>query len=112
MHRLVALYHQPADPDQFRRHLLDVHLPIVAQFPTLLSLRHGFVAGTGTGEAPPYFAVVECDFSDHHALEVSLASEAGQAAAADVPNYAAAGVTIITYDLVGEQLGPGAYISA
>ena len=112
MHKLIALYHPPEDPDQFRDHLIDVHLPIVAKFPTLLSLRYGFTAAGGAEEPPPYFAVVECDFRDREALEASLASVPGQEAAADVPNYAGAGVTIITFDVAGEQLGPGTPIMA
>ena len=112
MHKLIALYHPPEDPDQFRRHLVDVHLPIVAKFPTLRRLSYAFVASDDGAEPPPYFAVVECEFKDREALEVSLASVAGQEAAADVSNYAAAGVTIITYDLAGEELGPATYISA
>ena len=110
MHKLIALYHPPEDPDKFQRHLVDVHLPIVAKFPTLLRLRYGFVAD-GAQETPPYFAVVECDFQDRGAMERSLASGPGQDAAADVPNYAGAGVTIITFDMAGEQLGPATNLS-
>ena len=97
MHRLLALYNQPQDPDQFRSHLRDVHLPIVARFPGLKAMRYGFDLAAGE-QASPYFAAVQCDFDDRAALEVALNSDAGQEAGADVPNYAQAGVTILTYD--------------
>ena len=97
MHRLIALYNQPADPDLFRRHLRDVHLPIVARFPGLRSMRFGFDLAAGD-QPSPYFAAVQCDFDDKAALERALQSDPGQEAGADVPNYALAGVTILTYD--------------
>jgi uncharacterized protein (TIGR02118 family) len=97
MHRLIALYNQPADRARFRQHLTEVHLPIVARFPGLQAMRYGF--DLAAGDVPsPYFAVVHCDFADAAALASALQSDAGKEAAADVPNYAAAGVTILTYD--------------
>ena len=101
MYKLIALYHPPEDPAQFRRHLVDVHLPIVAKFPTLAGCRYGFTAPGAEGPAR-YFAVVECDFVDRRAMETALASVPGQEAVADVPNYAGAGVTILTFEVSGE----------
>jgi uncharacterized protein (TIGR02118 family) len=97
MHRLIALYNQPSDPDHFRRYLKDVHLPIVARFPGLRAMSHGFDAAAAGAEASPYFAIVTCDFDDEGAMQTALQSDAGQEAAADVPNYAGAGVTILTF---------------
>ncbi len=97
MHRLIALYNQPANQAHFRSHLKNIHLPIVARFPGLKAMRYGFDLAAGDRPSP-YFAVVQCDFDDRAALERALQSEAGQEAGADVPNYAQAGVTILTYD--------------
>lgn len=107
MHKLIALYHQPADRAQFRRHLVGVHLPIVARFPGLLSYRYGFDLEQAAGDSP-YYALVECEFADEKAMRAALESAAGQEAADDVPNYASAGVTILTFDVVGERLGADA----
>ena len=98
MHKLIALYHPPKSKAQFRDHLTKVHLPLVAKFPRLRSLRYGFDVDAGSQSAP-YFAVVECEFDNEASLRAALASPEGEAAAADVPNYAAAGVTIITFAL-------------
>lgn len=103
MHKLIALYHPPEDPEHFRRHLVDVHLPLVAAFPGLRGMQHGFDLAVAEGESP-YFAVVECLFDDAEALQAALASPAGEAAGADVPNYAAAGVTIMTFDVADDAL--------
>ncbi len=99
MHRLIALYNPPEDTAHFRSHLSGVHLPIVAKFPGLRALRVGYDLSAGPDAASPYFAIVECDFDDAEALQTALGSPAGAAAVADVPNYAGAGVTILTYDI-------------
>lgn len=98
MHRLIALYNPPADPRAFRYHLSNVHLPIVARFPGLRALRVGYDLAAAAEGASPYFAIVECDFDDAASAQQALNSSEGAEAAADVPNYASAGVTILTYD--------------
>ncbi len=99
MHRLIALYNPPKDSEHFRKHLSGVHLPIVARFPGLKALCVGYDVSAGPDATSPYFAIVECDFDDAAALQAALASPAGAEAVADVPNYAEAGVTILTYDV-------------
>ncbi len=95
MHRLIALYHPPASEEAFRQHLVNVHLPLVAKFPRLRAMRYGFDAQMADGDSP-YFALVECDFDSEEDFRSAINSAEGAAAAADVPNYAQAGVTIIT----------------
>jgi uncharacterized protein (TIGR02118 family) len=73
MHRLIALYHQPTNPQAFRDHLNNVHLPIVARFPGLRALRVGYDLALDQGESP-YFAIVECDFDDVASLREALSS--------------------------------------
>ncbi|MFW7354924.1 MAG: EthD family reductase [Brucella sp.] len=100
MHKLIALYEKPADEAQFRSHLEKVHLPLVAKFPGLRAMRHGFdVVNPDTSS---YFAVVECEFDSAEDMHAALASPESQAAADDVPNYASAGVTILTYAVAEE----------
>jgi uncharacterized protein (TIGR02118 family) len=100
MHKLIALYEKPADEAQFRSHLEKIHLPLVAKFPGLRAMRHGF--DIINPETSNYFAVVECEFDSAEEMHVALASPESQAAAADVPNYASAGVTILTYAIADE----------
>lgn len=104
MHRLIALYNAPQDREQFRKHLSEVHLPIVARFPKLRALRVGFEPAAGD-QPSPYFAVVECDFDSEADLGSALGSEAGAEAVADVPNYAGAGVLILTLPMTVVPLG-------
>ncbi len=103
MYRLIALYHQPEDKNRFREHLSGVHLPIVTKFPKLRALRVGYDLKADREDAP-YFAVVECDFDNQQDLEAALQSSAGQEAGNDVPNYAGAGVTIVTCNIANLKI--------
>ncbi|WP_089166088.1 EthD family reductase [Caballeronia sordidicola] len=96
MYKLIAVYARPEDPAHFRRHLIETHLPLVARFPGLQALRYS--VDIDAGEAADAFAVVECDFADEDALRSALSSTEAEAAAADVPNYAAAGVAILIFE--------------
>ncbi|NSY99153.1 EthD family reductase [Agrobacterium tumefaciens] len=107
-HTLIALYAQPADASQFRAHLETVHLPLVSKFPGLRAMRHGFDVASPAG--PKYYAVVDCEFDTEDSMKTALASPQGEAAAADVPNYASAGVTILTFEVapqLGSEIFPG-----
>jgi len=95
-YKLQALYHPPQSVETFKRHLLEVHLPLVQKFPGLRQLTYGFDIEIPTENAH-YFAIVECVFDDKHALELALSSPEGHAASDDVQNYATAGVTILTF---------------
>jgi len=46
-----------------------------------------------------YFCVFEADFESEVALASALGSEVGQAVAADVPNYASGGVTMVHFPI-------------
>lgn len=101
MHRLLVLYPPPTDPDHFRHYYEDTHLKLVEKMPGLLGYRYGFdVAAGGEGESP-YFCVFEGDFDDAAAMGAALESEAGQAALADIPNYATGGAVPLNYELRG-----------
>lgn len=97
METLVVLYPPQSDPDRFRRHYEEIHVPLVLDMPGLLGFRYAFdVAAFGAGS--PYFCVAELDFADGEALEAALASDEGQAAVADVANFADEPITRLRLD--------------
>lgn len=98
MHRLLVLYPPPTDPDHFRRHYQDAHLPLVAKLPGLRGYRFSFDVVGPEGESP-FFCVFEADFDDAAAYSAAMASPAGQAVRADVPNYATGGAVVLNYEL-------------
>jgi uncharacterized protein (TIGR02118 family) len=96
MHKLVVLYPEPADPEHFRDHYVNNHLPLVARMPGLLGWRYSFDVAATQGQAP-YFAIFEADFADAAAMTAAKASPQGQQVSADVANYASGGVVVIHY---------------
>jgi uncharacterized protein (TIGR02118 family) len=98
VHRLLVLYPPPTDPEHFRNHYTDTHLPLVAKLPGLRDHRYSFDVATSEGESP-YFCVFEADFDDAPAYSAAMASPAGQAVRADVPNYATGGAVVLNYEL-------------
>ena len=105
MYRLTVLYAPPEDPVAFRAYYENTHLPLAAELPGLLGSAHGFDVAT-TGGASPIFCVWHGDFASAAALDAAMRSPAGQAVAADVPNYATGGATLLHYPLT-EAPRPG-----
>jgi uncharacterized protein (TIGR02118 family) len=97
MTQLLVLYNTPAEPAAFDRYYHETHIPIAKKIPGLRSYR----ISTGpvqalVGNAPHLVAIL--DFDSMAGLNAALASADGQAAAADVTNFASGGVTLLIYD--------------
>ncbi len=97
MHKLLVLYNEPNDPAHFRKHYLETHLPLASKLPGVKAAHYTFdVKPLGPGKAP-YFCIFEAEFESEAALMGALGSKEGQAVAADVPNYASGGVTMVHF---------------
>lgn len=97
MHRLLVLYNEPKDPAHFKKYYVETHVPLVHKIPGIKNPRYGFdVKAMGPGEAP-YFCVFEADFESEAAMTSGFGSKEGRAVAADVPNYASGGVTMMHF---------------
>jgi len=53
----------------------------------------------GAEGVSPYFCVFDAGFDNAAAYSAAMASPAGQAVRADVPNYAAGGTVVLNYEL-------------
>jgi uncharacterized protein (TIGR02118 family) len=99
MHRLLVLYNEPKDPAHFRKYYVETHVPLASKMPGVKAASYSFdVKFLGPGKTP-YFCVFEADFESEAALASALGSEAGKAVAADVPNYASGGVTMVHFPI-------------
>jgi uncharacterized protein (TIGR02118 family) len=98
MHRLLVLYPPPTDPDHFRRYYEETHLKLVAEIPGIRGYRYAFDIAARGGDSP-YFCAFEADFDDAAAMGAGLATPAGEAVLADVPNYATGGFVSLNYEL-------------
>ncbi len=95
MIRLLVLYGHPKDPAAFDRYYTEAHIPIAKKMKGLKKWTIGKVTGTPTGEPAPYYYVADLYMESREEFEALLASPEGQAAVADVPNYATGGVTFV-----------------
>jgi uncharacterized protein (TIGR02118 family) len=98
MAKLVVLYSRPTDPAAFDAYYESRHLPNVKRVPGL----RAFEISTGPVTSPtgpaPYHLVAILSFDSMTALQTGLASPQGQAAVADVANFASGGATMLLFE--------------
>lgn len=87
MVKLTALYKKPVDPLVFDQHYKDVHVPLALKMPGLKKLEVAKVTGAPGGE-PPFYLIAELYFENIEALNASMTSPEGKAAAKDVSTFA------------------------
>jgi uncharacterized protein (TIGR02118 family) len=95
MIRLLVLYGHPTDPAAFDRYYREKHIPIARQMKGLRKWTIGKVQAAPGGEKPPYYYVADLYMESREEFERLLATPEGQAAVADVPNYATGGATFL-----------------
>src|SRR3954466_1306768 len=98
MAKLVALYRTPTDTAAFDHHYFSRHVPIARKIPGLLSyeVSKGAIA-TASGQSD-YYLVDLLDFASFADIQTALASPEGQAAGADLANFADGGVDLLVFD--------------
>jgi uncharacterized protein (TIGR02118 family) len=94
MVKAVVLYGPPADPDAFERYYADTHTALALAIPGLQRFEAARGFATPDGSALPYQRIAELTFADMDAMQAGFASEDGQAALNDIPNFADGGVTV------------------
>lgn len=96
MYQLTALYAHPADAAAFDRYYTEVHAPIARRIPGLERFTISHPAPGPDGAEPAYHLVAVLEFADEAAFGAGMAAPEGQAAVADLPHFAGAGVTLLT----------------
>jgi uncharacterized protein (TIGR02118 family) len=89
--KLVVLYAQPEQPEEFERHYTEQHVPLVHKMPGLQQFYAGRLVSAGDGGELSYYRIAELTFADQGALEAAQSSEQGQATAADYGKIAPPG---------------------
>lgn len=96
MFQLTALYNEPEDPAAFDKHYDGVHAPLAKTLPGLKRYTLSHPGPDPDGNAPTYYLVAVLEWDDEASAGAALAGEVGQAAVADLANFAGAGVTLLT----------------
>jgi uncharacterized protein (TIGR02118 family) len=98
MAKLIALYKKPANAAAFDDYYFSKHVPLAK---TIAGLRRYEVntgpVGSPAGESP-YHLVAILSFDSMAAIQQGLTSPQGQAAAADLGNFAQAGMELLVFD--------------
>jgi uncharacterized protein (TIGR02118 family) len=92
MAKLVVLYNKPADAAAFDAYYFDKHVPLAKTIPGLRAyeVSSGPIA-TPAGPSPLHL-IATLTFDSMAAIAEAFASKEGQATAADLGNFAQAGV--------------------
>lgn len=86
---MVVLYRRPdLSEGELRAYLRDVHGPMAEAIPDLLHYTQSFVAEDPTRKHPGWDAIVELCWADRDTMEAAWASPQGQAATADLAQFA------------------------
>lgn len=95
MAKLYAIYQQPRDPAAFDAYYFGTHVPLAKKIPGLRSyeVTRGDVLGMAGKHA--VYLVATLEFDSVPAIAAAMASPEGQATAADLANFASAGVDVM-----------------
>ncbi len=98
MAQVIALYKKPADTADFDAYYFGKHVPLAKTLPGLRSyhVSAGPVLKPGADSGVHLVAMLGFDSMAH--IQAALSSPEGQATAADLANFAQAGVELLLFD--------------
>jgi uncharacterized protein (TIGR02118 family) len=99
MVKITGLFGHPEDPDAFEEHYANTHVPLVKKMPNLQRFESAKIVATPDGSEPSYYRIAELYFEDVGQMQDSLASDEGQAMAADPQNFATGGLTLFVCEI-------------
>ncbi len=97
MAELLVLYNPPGDAAAFDRYYRETHISLAKRVPGMRSYDIS-VAPPQVVAGNPVHLVARLKFDSLAHIEAAFASPEGQATAADLKNFAEAGVTILIFD--------------
>ncbi len=95
MIKLTLLYGHPENTDAFETYYAQTHMPIASKMPGVDRLELTQFGPGPDGSKPEYHRMAELYFPNEEQAHAALASQEGQAAVNDLPNFATGGVTML-----------------
>ena len=95
MAKLFAVYQQPKDATAFDNYYFNKHVPLAKTIPGLKSYEVTSGAVMGMAGKHGVYLVAILEFDSLEAIGAAMASPQGQATAADLANFASAGVDVM-----------------
>jgi len=91
--KLMVLYGQPPNPEQFEKYYLDVHMPLVAAIKGARRMEAAKCLPQADGSPPAYYRIFEMWFDSAEQMAAVFDTPEGKKVRADVPNFAS-GTTV------------------
>ncbi len=86
---MVVIYRRSElTPAEFRRHLEQVHAPLVKNLPGIRKYSQNYVCPDPKRKTPGWDAIIEVYFDSYGAMEAAWATPQGAASDADLPLFA------------------------
>lgn len=98
MATMLALYRKPADIEAFEDHYFKTHIPLARKIPGLQSIEVSDGAVNALQGGSPYHLIAALRFESRAAIDQALASAEGRATAADLAQFAQAGVDLLVFE--------------
>lgn len=98
MARLVVMYKTPKDAGAFDKYYRETHIPIAKKIPGLRKYEVSRGPVVTPAGISGFHLIATLHFDDLGAIQAAFASAEGQAAGADVQNFATGGADMIMFD--------------
>jgi uncharacterized protein (TIGR02118 family) len=95
MLKATVLYGHPIDPDAFEKYYAETHLPLASKMKGINKIELTKFSSAPDGSRAAYYRMIELYFSGPAEMQQTMNSPEGQASAADFPNFATGGVTMM-----------------
>jgi uncharacterized protein (TIGR02118 family) len=99
--RLVIIYTQPENPEEWDKHYLGNHMPMGRALPGLDSIQAARVLAAADGGEVPHYRITTADFPTMEAMQAALASPEGESTATDFAAIAPPGSRIFITEIDG-----------
>jgi uncharacterized protein (TIGR02118 family) len=96
-YRITVAYRQPTDPAAFDEYYRSTHVPIASRIPGAIRLTAGHIDSID-GSTPEFYLLGEVLFESRDDALAGFASPEGQAAVADIGNFADRGIVMLLSD--------------
>jgi uncharacterized protein (TIGR02118 family) len=119
--KVMVVYGHPEDVEIFEGHYRTRHIPLARRMPFCASVEGARAVSDAAGEKASFYRIATLSFDTEADMLACMASEVGQAAFADITNFATGGATatIVTdiqtfqpvpdVNLRQDVAGPGRY---
>jgi len=95
MPKVTVLYGHPTNAGDFEKYYSATHMPLAAKMKGVARLELTRFAPGPDGARPAFYRMAELYFETQAQMQETLNSPEGQAAVADLQNFATGGVTVV-----------------